>query len=368
MARSSKPPPLDTNVFTRVGSDQRYVLCKKHQQNLWRTVEKTGQQVPLPGILECFQLSLPETLDEPAGIQLKVTSPTTLPILPPFDIAAGDPEVPLSQLWDEFQAQCTVLVDDYFDEIQWKIKSGKSLFSTILLPLQDELGLEDIDKLGLIPPSFEATYENYGIDADAIASRAPQHVKSKVAADISSNEPLYPWKSMPEFLTHLLFSSPRLRFSQAQKVAVLTWAKELGAPEVPSMYAVKKTQERFMRLLGTPTEKVTTASGNVFYLNALSKVIAMSTGSYFIPKKIFQARISPEGESAEPTIFALGHKVSKTAEGFAVDPEMIIIPVSTFFNMFEDLQHWAGESGIKFTGPSLCFKNSYAKSASGEIR
>ncbi|KAF8549097.1 hypothetical protein OG21DRAFT_1421898, partial [Imleria badia] len=224
--------------------------------------------------------------------------------------------------------------------------------------------------------------------------------------DVSPDEPLYPWSSRPEFLTHLLFSSPRLRFSRAQKAAVLTWAKDLGAPEVPSMYAMDKAQGRFMKLLGMPTEKMTAASGNVFYLNALSKAIAMdfanlltrfamqeypedgqgcmsqvhhgikmlddlpdalappcirvdggiyfvdellqqSTGQYFIPKKIFQVRTL---ESSEPTILALGHKVSKTAEEYAVDPEMIIVEVSTFVRTFEDLQRQAGESGICFTG------------------
>ena len=41
------------------------------------------------------------------------------------------------------------------------------------------------------------------------------------------------------------------------------------------MYAVKKTKERIMNLLGSLMEKITTALGNVFYLNAISKVIAM---------------------------------------------------------------------------------------------
>ncbi|KAI9571213.1 hypothetical protein HD554DRAFT_1998148, partial [Boletus coccyginus] len=237
--------------------------------------------------------------------------------------------------------------------------------------------------------------------------------KSKVATHISPDEPLYPWKSRPEFLTHLLFSSPRLRFSQAQKVAVLTWAKDLGAPEVPSIYAMKKAQERFMKLLGTPTEKMTTASGNVFYLNALSKAIAMdfanpltrfamqeypedgqgrmsqvhhgikmlddlpdtlappcvrvdygiyfvnellqqSTGQFFVPKKFFQARMQ---ESSEPTVLALGHKASKTVEGYAVDPEMIVVEISTFIRTFEDLQRRAGESGIHFTASSARFSD-----------
>ncbi|KAF8546401.1 hypothetical protein OG21DRAFT_1427122 [Imleria badia] len=78
---------------------------------------------------------------------------------------------------------------------------------------------------------------------------------------------------------------------------------------------------------------------------------------YFVPKKIFQARTSLEGESVEPTILALGHKVSKTAAGFVVDLEMIIVPVSTFFNTFEDLRHRAGESGIQFTASSIVFSN-----------
>jgi len=81
--------------------------------------------------------------------------------------------------------------------------------------------------------------------------------------------------NMQEFLTHLLFSSPRLRFLHPQQAAVLDWAKELGAPEVPSMYAMKKTQECIMNLLGAPTEKVTMASGSMFYLNAINKAVAM---------------------------------------------------------------------------------------------
>ena len=45
-----------------------------------------------------------------------------------------------------------------------------------------------------------------------------------------------------------------------------------------------------------------------------------------------------------------------------VDPQKVIVPVSTFFNMFEDLQRQAGESGIKFTCMSPYFKDMYTKS------
>ncbi|KAF8833804.1 hypothetical protein BDN67DRAFT_868821, partial [Paxillus ammoniavirescens] len=197
------------------------------------------------------------------------------------------------------------------------------------------------------------------------------------------------------FATHLLFSSPRLCFSQAQKNAVLAWARELGAPEVPSLYAVKKTQERIQKLLGDPMEQVKMVLGNTFYLNAISKAVALDFANpltrfvmqdypedgqgrmlqvhhgnkmleglpddlappcvrvdgsiyfvnklvqqqgnqYFIPKKFFQARLSLP--PAEATVLSLGHKVQQTGEGFSVDPEMEIIPVSTFRLTFDELR------------------------------
>ena len=78
-----------------------------------------------------------------------------------------------------------------------------------------------------------------------------------------------------EFATHLLFSSPRLRFSQAQQRAVLAWAKTLGATNVPSMYALEKMRSRISMILEDPTERFDTPSGNTFYLNAISKAIAL---------------------------------------------------------------------------------------------
>ncbi|KII92048.1 hypothetical protein PLICRDRAFT_458960 [Plicaturopsis crispa FD-325 SS-3] len=72
----------------------------------------------------------------------------------------------------------------------------------------------------------------------------------------------YPNKSMMK--TDILFSSPRLRFSRAQQEAVLSWAKELGA-DVPSLYALERFQKEALKAVGDPTEKVTTASGNVLY-------------------------------------------------------------------------------------------------------
>jgi hypothetical protein len=76
------------------------------------------------------------------------------------------------------------------------------------------------------------------------------------------------------YITDLLFSSPRLRFSDAQKQAVITWAKALGAPNVPTLYGLKKCHDHICNQVGNPTEKVKANSGNIFYLNSIAKAIA----------------------------------------------------------------------------------------------
>ncbi|KAI0694535.1 hypothetical protein BC835DRAFT_1274457 [Cytidiella melzeri] len=76
------------------------------------------------------------------------------------------------------------------------------------------------------------------------------------------------------FLTDVLFSSPRLRFSEAQKLAILNWGVSLNAQSVPTMYGLKKTQEQVRRLVGNPTHKITSVNGNIFYMNDIAHAIA----------------------------------------------------------------------------------------------
>jgi len=75
-------------------------------------------------------------------------------------------------------------------------------------------------------------------------------------------------------MTSLLFSSAWLPFSEAQKRAVLSWARDLGARDVPSLWAIKQSNERIHGLVGNPTCKVTSASGNIFYINDIGHAIA----------------------------------------------------------------------------------------------
>jgi len=80
--------------------------------------------------------------------------------------------------------------------------------------------------------------------------------------------------NMQYFLTDLLFSSPRLRFSIAQKTAVLSWARQLGAQGIPTLRGLQKAQEYVRNLLGNPTKEVSAFSGNIFHINDVGAAIA----------------------------------------------------------------------------------------------
>jgi hypothetical protein len=84
--------------------------------------------------------------------------------------------------------------------------------------------------------------------------------------------------SFKHFITALLFSSPRLPFSEVQKKAILSWAKELGALDVPLLYALNRFQETVKTLVVNPIEKVTAHSGNIFYLNDVGQAVAKVCG------------------------------------------------------------------------------------------
>lgn len=58
----------------------------------------------------------------------------------------------------------------------------------------------------------------------------------------------------------------------------MEWATALGAPDIPSLFSVKLTQDHISKLLQSPTEKITSSRGNTFYLNSISKAIALVRG------------------------------------------------------------------------------------------
>ncbi|KZP32812.1 hypothetical protein FIBSPDRAFT_657822, partial [Athelia psychrophila] len=76
------------------------------------------------------------------------------------------------------------------------------------------------------------------------------------------------------FLTDMLFSSPQMKFSQAQQMAVLAWGKELHAEDVPSQKKFLAAQQDLLSKLRDPTEQQESSRGNVYYLNDIGASIS----------------------------------------------------------------------------------------------
>jgi hypothetical protein len=82
------------------------------------------------------------------------------------------------------------------------------------------------------------------------------------------------------FVTDLLFNSAQLKFSRAQKRAVMDWAKALGA-DPPSLYSLSNLQKRMLSDLGNPEREQRTGSGSIWYLNTVRDAL-IKVSAYFM--------------------------------------------------------------------------------------
>ncbi|KAI6008552.1 hypothetical protein EDC04DRAFT_2539208, partial [Pisolithus marmoratus] len=274
---------------------------------------------------------------------------------------------------------------DLFQELQDALASGhvpSSMPVCHSTPACNDLQLEDSGN------------PNFGIELPCMS------VKFQVSVD----SPTYPWPSKAHFLMELLFSSPWLPFSEAQKRAILSWVKELGAQDVLSLYGLNSCHEEIKKLIGNPTKKVVSASGNIFYINDVANAIAKDytnplthfamqdfpedggkgmsqvfqgekllhelpsppaiqvdgtvyfvdellqecSGDYFFPECFFLAASEAMGgDSAGPlqpkVVYALGHTAKWMEAGFIVSDEREIIPTSLFCRLLEEISCLSSE-------------------------
>ncbi|KAG2063878.1 hypothetical protein BDR04DRAFT_1130971 [Suillus decipiens] len=234
-----------------------------------------------------------------------------------------DLEILLSEFLDDIARSQTVEfskgVTNFFAKLQETLASGQVPFSTPLAPITED------DKL------VDYGAPDFGIEIPG---------------------------------THIIFSklSPCLPFSDAQKKATLNWAKELGARNVPSLYAIKKCQKFVEDFLGQPTEKVTARSGNTFYINNIAKAIALDYGN---PLTHFAMQDYPEDGGKRMSQVFNGKNMlldlpSPSAAqvdgkaGFIINNEWEIIPTSMFVWSYEDIAS-TGELDCSLTVPLIIF-------------
>ncbi|EIW74161.1 hypothetical protein CONPUDRAFT_170321, partial [Coniophora puteana RWD-64-598 SS2] len=247
----------------------------------------------------------------------------------------------------------------------------------------EEVPLQDLDE-----PAMDHSED---ADDNEEQSEAANRLLNQFLHTTSTTSKWFPYPDKSMFLTDLLFKSPRLRFSQAQQKAILSWAKELGA-KVPSQWALSKFQDELQDEVGDPTQKYESSRGHVFYLNSVGESIAKDIANPItrrdmvfypedagermgevwhgrkmlrdIPNHLLTPMIRSNGriyyvnelvactgdEYFLPTrwftreggaeMWAMGHEVTKSvSEGnrFAVLPELLVVPVSTFIANIEDI-------------------------------
>ncbi|KIK90779.1 hypothetical protein PAXRUDRAFT_14152 [Paxillus rubicundulus Ve08.2h10] len=199
------------------------------------------------------------------------------------------------------------------------------------------------------------------------------------------DNPYFPWPSKAHFLTSLLFSSAHLPFSRTQKAAILNWAKELGASDVPTLYSFQKVTDSICEVIGNPSWKVTSSSGNVFYINDIAKAITKdygnlltrlamqdypedkgkgmlqdTSGDYFIPEHFFsaasnQSEVCSSNKTIPKTLYALGWSAKRTPDGFIVHDEQEMVLTSIFEHNFEDISSTPGELECGLTGEDIIY-------------
>ncbi|KAJ8073264.1 hypothetical protein PM082_020136 [Marasmius tenuissimus] len=261
---------------------------------------------------------------------------------------AADEDVPISDLWTPVFREITVPEEALEDEPQDEDHDHGFI-----------RGLESDNIISIqLPSRLSSGASEELLDDDGDTEECSEEQIAPSLASSSHGIPdqslaTYPWPSQSMFLTQLLFSgSSRLRFSETQKKAILEWAKCLGAPEVPALHTLKKVQKSIEGMVCSPTEKVVSSSGTVFYINEVARAIASVSG-FFIPDRFFTRMVPAmkEGELQAEKLFALGFVVNKRPDGFAVDSgTKIIIPTESFQRTFGDLQ----DDGVLNCGFASC--------------
>ncbi|KAJ7902860.1 hypothetical protein B0H14DRAFT_2329467 [Mycena olivaceomarginata] len=139
---------------------------------------------------------------------------------------------------------------------------------------------------------------------------------------------------------------PRCRFSSAQMSLIIHFARQLGAPDVPSLKGFRKMQQMLQSTCGNEPVKITSQFGNVFYMNDIRETLARDMANplvaphmHFYPEETdgpisetYQAERWMEYTPSQLTpMFSKGHKqfwieeLAQLKDGTFVIPRTLIV-------------------------------------------
>ncbi|KAF8259701.1 hypothetical protein EI94DRAFT_1433455, partial [Lactarius quietus] len=90
-----------------------------------------------------------------------------------------------------------------------------------------------------------------------------------------------------------------LRFLEQQKKAMLSWASQLGAPDVPTYYALSWFQEQIRNTVGDSVTAVKTGTGNRVYMQDIPYMIAKDYTNPITWSAIWDYPIDGEGGASQ---------------------------------------------------------------------
>ncbi|KAI9457277.1 hypothetical protein HD554DRAFT_2177757 [Boletus coccyginus] len=152
---------------------------------------------------------------------------------------------------------------DIFDALQDAVTKGERLFQPHLRSfnkdIKDHNDCKDSDN--------NIEYKSdFRIELPVVQDTTSSHYLGW-KLPIKEDSPYFPFPSKVYFIISVLFGSARIPFSNVQKKAVLDWVRKLGVADLPSLYSLKKTQDKVEKCVGYPTEEVKSINGNLFYIN-----------------------------------------------------------------------------------------------------
>ncbi|KAJ6501774.1 hypothetical protein DFH09DRAFT_1051553 [Mycena vulgaris] len=186
------------------------------------------------------------------------------------------------------QDDVPVQVPAEFSRLGWTDSAGRRVLFTAGRPETDPLAeslaraLRRATGETLLPedelPEREDIDDPLYCDGDEPDITAEELNTHLFGPDADSDWFPYPDKAM--FLTDVLFSSPRLRFSRAQQKAVLSWARDLGA-DVPTYDSFRNTQAALLAEVGDPTVRQESGRDTIWYMNEIGDSIKKDMANPF---------------------------------------------------------------------------------------
>ncbi|KAJ7230962.1 hypothetical protein B0H12DRAFT_1029729 [Mycena haematopus] len=155
-----------------------------------------------------------------------------------------------------------------------------------------------------------------------------------------------PYPNKTSMMLDIMDNLPRCRFSSSQISLILHFAKQLGAPDVPSLKGFRKMQQTLQSACSNKPIKITSQFGNVFYMNDIRETLARDMANplvvphmHFYPEETdgpisetYQAERWMEYMPSQLTpMFSKGHKrfwieeLAQLKDGTFVIPHTLIV-------------------------------------------